>query len=98
MNYAHLINHNYAHNYGVFNYSSGEVYTSACDVAHYPLRILLHRLDGQVRAAKANGYDCRIELVNLRTETVLVSVDYYAPEPQKEFWKMIERCYDELEG
>ena len=98
MNYALLINPNYAHTYGVVNYTTGEVYTSACDEARYALRSMLHRLDGQVRAAKAHGYDCHIELINLRTETVLMSVDYHAPEPQKRFWEMIEKFYNELEG
>ena len=74
MQYAHLINPNYRHTYALFVYTTGEVYTSSCDKARYPLRTLLKRLDGLHRQ-----WGCylpfRAELIHLNTGKTIVEID-----------------------
>ena len=70
--YAHLINPNYRYTFAVFNYATGEVYTSSCNEARYPLHRLLHRMDGQRREAVREGYAYDLRLVNLLTGKTLL--------------------------
>lgn len=70
--YSNLINHNYRHTYALVVHTTGEIYTSACDVASYPLRTLYKRLDGLRREAGASSI--RAELINLNAQTVVVSI------------------------
>ena len=71
--YSHLINPNYRHTYALFVYTTGEVYTSSCDEARYPLLRLYKRLDGLCREWKC-GYHLHAALVNLRTGDVIIEV------------------------
>ena len=70
--YAHLIHPEYRHTYALFNYTTGEVSTSSCDEARYPLRLLYKRLDGLRREAVREGYAYDLRLVNLLTGKTLL--------------------------
>ena len=70
--YAHLINPNYRYTFAVFNYATGEVYTSSCDLPQYALHRLLHRMDGQRREAVREGYAYDLRLINLLTGKTLL--------------------------
>lgn len=69
--YDSLIRPEYAHTYALFNYTTGEVYTSSCNCSTYALRTLLHRMDGQAREAARLGLSYHLRLMNLRTRTVV---------------------------
>lgn len=72
--YSHLIRPEYRHTYALFVYTTGEVYTSSCDEARYPLRTLYKRLDGLRR--QWNCYlPFRAELVHLNSGRVIVEID-----------------------
>ena len=72
--YAHLIRPEYRHTYALFVYTTGEVYTSACDEGSHPLRLLYKRLDGLHRE-----WGCylpfRAELVHLNSGKVIIEID-----------------------
>ena len=72
--YSHLVNPNYRHTCALLVYTTGEVYTSSCDEARYPLRTLLKRLDGLRRQ-----WDCylpfRAELIHLNSGRVVIEID-----------------------
>lgn len=72
--YAHLINPNYCHTYALFVYTTGEVYTSACDEPQYPLRTLYKRLCS-LRRECASKLPMRAELIHLNNGCVVVEVD-----------------------
>lgn len=71
--HAHLINPNYRHTYALFVYTTGEVYTSSCNEAAYPLRTLYRRLDGLRREWRC-GYHLHAALVNLNTGLVIEEI------------------------
>ena len=71
--YANLINPNYRHTNALFVYTTGEVYTSSCDEAAYPLRLLYRRLDGLRREWRCD-YHLHAALVNLNTGLVIEEI------------------------
>ena len=71
MQYANLVRPNYRHTFALLVHSTGEVYTSSCDLPQYPLRTLYKRADGILREALRAGYFAHIELVNARTGRIL---------------------------
>lgn len=71
MRYADLVSPNYRHTFALLVHSTGEVYTSSCDLPQYPLRCLFKRGDGILREALRAGCFAHIELVNARTGRVL---------------------------
>ena len=71
--HANLINPNYRHTYALFVYTTGEVYTSSCDEAAYPLRSLYRRLDGLRREWRCE-YHLHAALVNLNTGLVIEEI------------------------
>jgi hypothetical protein len=71
--YANLINPNHRHTYALFVYTTGEVYTSSCDEAAYPLRLLYRRLDGLRREWRCD-YHLHAALVNLNTGLVIEEI------------------------
>lgn len=71
--YAHLIHPEYRHTYALFVYTTGEVYTSSCDEARYPLRLLYKRLDGLRRAWRCDHY-LHAALINLNTNKVVEEI------------------------
>lgn len=70
-NYSHLINPNYRHTYALIIYTTGEVYTSSCDEARYPLRTLLKRLDGMLREY-GSAEKLKAQLINLNTNKIIM--------------------------
>lgn len=70
MNYSSLRNANYAFTYAVVNFTTGEVYTSSCEVGAYALRSLFKRFDGLHRYDKND----HLVLVNCVTNAVLLEV------------------------
>ena len=71
--FEHLINRNYRHTFAVVVYTTGEVYTSSCDLPQYPLRQLYRRLDGLRREWKSDEL-LQAELINLNTGRILVKL------------------------
>ncbi len=71
--HAHLINPNYRNTYALFVYTTGEVYTSSCNEAAYPLRTLYRRLDGLRREWRCD-YHLHAALVNLNTGLVIEEI------------------------
>ena len=69
--FEHLINHNYRHTYALIIYTTGEVYTSSCDEARYPLRLLLKRLDGLLREC-GSAEKLKAQLINLNTNKIIM--------------------------
>ena len=69
--YAHLIRPEYRHTYALFVHTTGEVYTSSCDEARYPLRTLYKRLDGLRRYYPA----LQAELVHLNSGKVIIEIN-----------------------
>lgn len=63
-NYAALRRDGYAYTYALINYITGEIRTSSCDLPTYGLRHLYHLMDGEMRAARADGAECYLVLVN----------------------------------
>lgn len=72
--YTHLINPNYRHTYALFNYTTGEISTSSCDEARYPLRLLYKRLDG-LRREWNGDLPLRAELVHLNSGRVIIEIN-----------------------
>ena len=70
MNYSTLRNTNYAATYAVVNFTTGEVYTSSCEVGVYALRAMFKRFDGLHRYGEAD----HLVLVNCATNAVLLEV------------------------
>ena len=69
MDYTSLIRNGYAHTYAVVNFTTGEVYSIACEVAAYALRAMYKRFDGCRRYEPAH-----LVLVNCVTGVVLEEV------------------------
>ena len=69
MDYTSLIRNGYAHTYAVVNFTTGEVYTIACEVSSYALRAMYKRFDGCRRYEPAH-----LVLVNCVTGVVLEEV------------------------
>lgn len=67
MKYADLVRPEYRHTFALIVHTTGEVYTSSCDLPQYPLRTLYKRADSILREAVRAGYFAHIELVNART-------------------------------
>lgn len=72
--YATLINPNFAHTFALIVHSTGEVYTSSCDVAAYALRPLYKRMDSLRRESRLFGLDFSATLYNLRTGAVVEEI------------------------
>ena len=70
---THLINTNYCHTYALVIYTTGEVYTSSCNEARYPLRTLLKRLDGLRREWRCD-YHLHAALINLNSGRVIMEI------------------------
>ena len=70
MNYSSLHNTTYAFTYAVVNFTTGEVYTTSCEVGAYALRVMFKRFDGLRRYSEAH----HLVLVNCATNAVLLEV------------------------
>jgi hypothetical protein len=69
MDYTTLKQNGYANTYAVVNFTTGEVYTTACEVGAYALRAMYKRFDGCRRYEPAH-----LVLVNCVTGVVLEEV------------------------
>lgn len=70
MNYSSLRNSNYSATYAVVNFTTGEVYTSSCEVGAYALRVMFKRFDGLRRYGEGD----HLVLANCVTNAVLAEV------------------------
>ena len=70
MNYTTLRNTNYSATYAVINFTTGEVYTSSCEVGAYALRAMFKRFSGLHRYSEAD----HLVLANCVTNAVLLEV------------------------
>lgn len=75
MNYTTLNREGYAHTYALVNFTTGEVYTTSCEVASVALRSLLKRMDGAIRLCRhfERGMDHMV-LANCVTGAVIEEV------------------------
>lgn len=71
-NYTALCRDGYT--YACINYITGEIHTSSCSLPTYALRHVYHLLDGARRAARAEGSECHLVLVNCVSGEVLVEI------------------------
>lgn len=63
-NYTALRRNGYAYTYALVNYATGEVRTSSSRFPSVALRHLYRLMDGEMRAARADGVMCHLVLAN----------------------------------
>lgn len=73
-NFTALNRSDYAATFALVNYTTGEVYTSSCDVPSYALQGLYRRMDGEMRAARCRSALCHLVLANCVSGRVIAEV------------------------
>lgn len=74
MDYTALKRDSYPFTYALVDFTTGEVRTSSCNVAHYPLKYLFRRMCGIARAQARGAWARNLVLVNCVTNTVILEI------------------------
>lgn len=74
MDYTALKRDSYPFTYALVDFTTGEVRTSSCDVAHYPLKHLFRRMYGIARAQARGAWARNLVLANCVTNTVILEI------------------------
>lgn len=74
MDYTTLKHEGYSFTYALVDFTTGEVYTTSCDVARYPLKHLFHKMCGIARAQARGAWARNLVLANCVTNAVIVEI------------------------
>ena len=74
MDYTALKRDGYAFTYALVDFTTGEVRTSSCNMARYPLKFLFRRMCGIARAQARGAWARNLVLANCVTNTVIIEI------------------------
>lgn len=74
MDYKTLKHEGYAFTYALIDFTTGEVYTTSCNVARYPLKHLFRKMCGIARAQARGAWARNLVLANCVTNAVVVEI------------------------
>ena len=74
MDYTALKRDGYAFTYALVDFTTGEVRTSSCNMARYPLKYLFRKMCGIARAQARGAWARNLVLANCVTNTVIIEI------------------------
>ena len=74
MDYTALKRDGYAFTYALVDFTTGEIRTSSCNMARYPLKFLFRRMCGIARAQARGAWARNLVLANCVTNTVILEI------------------------